>query len=71
MVGKPKLTILDGDAAPAAERAEGHYFDQAIFDLHYRHLSLKAERMAIEADLAAAGIEVDATGKVTLKAVRR
>ncbi len=65
-----KLTVVDGTAAPAPGKGEGHYFDQAVFDLHYRQLSLKAQRLALEADLAAAGIEVDADGKVTLRTVK-
>lgn len=67
---RKSLTVHEGDLPPAPEAGTGHYFDQAVFDLHYRKLALKAQRMALEADMAEAGFEVDAEGRVTLKSVR-
>ncbi|MBU9699424.1 hypothetical protein GU927_016375 [Rhodobacteraceae bacterium HSP-20] len=83
MIGKRReFMVLEGDAPPAPEAGPkagpdagpdagmGHYFDQSVFDLHYRLLAAKAQRLALEARFDAEGFAVDAQGNVTLKAVR-
>lgn len=66
---KAKVTVIEGAGAAMTSTGTGHYFDQAVFDLHYLRLSMRAQRLALEAEMASAGIEVDAAGRVTLKAV--
>ncbi|MEY4984193.1 MAG: hypothetical protein RIR62_2459 [Pseudomonadota bacterium] len=64
--------VIDGGAGAAPQRRDtGHYFDQTIFDLHYRLQSARAHRMALEEDLSKLGISVDpVTGAVTLAAAQ-
>lgn len=64
------FTVHDGDATPAPKAGTGHYFDQAIFDMHYVLLSARAQRMADAPDWADGAFDVDAQGNVTLRAVR-
>lgn len=63
---KPRFTVHDGDAPPAPQAGTGHYFDQTIFDMHYRLLALRAQRMAGSAPFEDTGFTVDEQGNVTL-----
>lgn len=67
---KRDFTVHDGTLAPAPTAGEGHYFDQTIFDLHYRLLAARAQRLSLEASLAATGFDVDVLVNVTLKLAR-
>lgn len=64
------FTVHAGDPPPAPSSGTGHYFDQTVFDMHYRLLSARAQRMAEGEDWSGGAFEVDALGNVTLKAVR-
>ena len=65
-----KFTVLDNALPPAPEAGSGHYFDQTVFDMHYRLLSLRAQRMAEGEDWSDGGFDVDAQGNVTLRVAR-
>lgn len=67
MADKRTLTVHDGERPPAPAAGTGHYFDQAVFDIHYRLLSDRARRMAEAEDWRGGAFEVDAQGNVTLK----
>lgn len=66
----PFSVVSNDDPDPGPHRPQpGHYFDQTIFDLHYRMQAARAQNMALEADLAKLGITVDPeTGEVRLSA---
>jgi hypothetical protein len=64
------FTVHAGDPPPAPGAGTGHYFDQTVFDMHYRLLSARAQRMAEGADWSGGAFEVDTLGNVTLKAIR-
>lgn len=68
--GTLELVSLDGPRladAPADPQAAGHYFDQAIFDLHYLLLSARAERLAAHGEFEDLPFSVDRLGNVTLR----
>lgn len=67
MADRRDFKVHDGERPPAPAAGTGHYFDQAIFDIHYRLLSARAQRMAEGEDWRDGAFEVDAQGNVTLK----
>lgn len=64
------FTVHECEPPPAPEARTGHYFDQAVFDMHYRLLSARARHMSDVESWSDGAFDVDAEGNVTLKAVR-